>query len=231
MARITALPTPAPDSSVEELHSFDPEIATKMEKLLALQTYTCHLNPITTKKMSLEGALKFPLKVATILTLPVLAVGAGAGVVALSPLNTIINLFCQGCSKPGGTLPRFFAIGDIGQLNLKKGSRRQTWRKTKTFIKNYVNWGGVIKMDTDKYLSKHGLDQYHPGWEKLDSAAQEEVIEKFLNTHSPVDQNSAGIGEGVTPTVACSDSSLNKDRVNGIDSKKKASKSAGGTNQ
>jgi hypothetical protein len=230
MARITAQPAPSPDVSIGELESFDPQIATKMEKLLALQTYTCNLKPITTKKTSLEGILKFPLKVATILTLPVLAVGAGAGVIALTPINTTINVFCDGCSEPGGTLPRFFAIGDIGQLDLSKSSRKAAWKETKGFIKNYINWGGVLKVNKKKHLSKHSLDKHHPGWDKLDAAGQDQVIEKFLKAHAPEDL-AVDSGENISPNLACNSSSIPKYQNSQSNSKKKPSKPAGGSEQ
>jgi hypothetical protein len=185
MARITASSPAAEDVYIEPIEQFDPEIAVMLKEMMALRTYTCNLQPIQTKKARLEGILKFPLKVATILTLPVVAVGAGAGVLALTPVNTAIGVFCRGCSEPGGTLPRFFAIGDLTQLNLSKSSRKSAWRATKGFISSYVNWGGALKVKGRREITKHDLEKYHPNWDKLDAKDQEDALEQYLKKEFP----------------------------------------------
>lgn len=187
MARISVVHTQDEDDvDLAPFEKFSPEIATLMKELMALQTFTCNLSPIETKRTTLEGVLKFPLKVASILTLPVLAVGGAAVTVGLAPINTAIGAFCRGCNEPGGTLPRFFAIGDVTQLDLSKSSRRGAWDATKGFIKNYVTWGGALNVNGQKHITKHHLDQFHPNWDKLDPKAQEDVIDDYFKKEFPV---------------------------------------------
>lgn len=212
MARITANPPATDDVELEPMQEFDPEIATMMKELMALQTYTCNLQPIETKRTTLEGVLKFPLKVASILTLPVLAVGGAAATVALAPINTAIGAFCRGCNEPGGTLPRFFAIGDVTQLDLSKSSRKQAWDATKGFIKNYVTWGGALNVNGKKHITKHHLDTYHPGWDKLSPEAQEDVIDKFFKKEFPEDMKEGDVGATRTPAAGCNTATVIPDK-------------------
>ena len=230
MARITASTPATEDVDIEPIEQFDPEIAVMVKELMALRTYTCTLQPIQTKKTSLEGILKFPLKVATILTLPVLAVGAGAGVLALTPVNTAVGVFCRGCSEPGGTLPRFFAIGDLTQLNLSKSSRRSAWMATKGFISSYVNWGGALKVKGRREITKHDLEKYHPNWNKLDAKDQEDALEQYLKKEFPEVLDNPRLGMAPTPEAGCDSSTIITDKSS-VGKKDKKNKSSTGSQQ
>jgi hypothetical protein len=230
MARITASSPATDDVDIDPIEKFDPEIAVMLKEMMALRTYTCNLQPIQTKKARLEGILKFPLKVATILTLPVVAVGAGAGVLALTPVNTAIGVFCRGCSEPGGKLPRFFAIGDLTQLNLSKSSRKSAWRATKGFISSYVNWGGALKVKGRREITKHDLEKYHPNWNKLDAKDQEDALEKYLQKEFPEVLDNPTLGLGPTPEAGCNSSTIITDKSS-EDNKDKKNKSSTGSQQ
>lgn len=174
MARITG--------SVERVNEFGvpedlmtPELQVAMRSLVKIQSYTCELAPIETKKVTLEGVLKFPLKVITAATLPVVgAIGLGA-TVAASPITTGISLFCQGCREPGQT-PPILQWGNLFHLDLSKRGRRQAWKATKGFVSGYVNWGGALKVDKDHLITKHALEEYsrQKGGKKYSEMDQEE---------------------------------------------------------
>jgi hypothetical protein len=158
MARISGDVSRENDFGIPE-DMMTPELSLALNSLVEIKSYTCQLNPISTKKVKLEGILKGALKVVTAATLPVVGlVGAGA-TVAVSPITTGISLFCKGCREPGRT-PPILQWGNLFHLDLSKRGRRRAWKGTKGFINNYINWGGALKVSKNKSVTKHDLQKY-----------------------------------------------------------------------
>lgn len=183
MARITG--------SVEKVNEFGvpeelmtPELQMAMKSLVQIQSYTCELSPISTKKVTLEGILKAPLKVISALTLPAVAV-IGAGVtVAASPITTGISLFCKGCREPG-TTPPILMLGNLFHLDLSKSGRKKAWKATKGFISNYVNWGGALKVKGNREIRVHQLRDYArkkggKAYDDMNPEEQDQLIDQVI---------------------------------------------------
>jgi hypothetical protein len=134
-----------------------PELSIALKSLIEIKTFTCELNPIETRKTTLNGVLKGALKVVTVATLPVVTV-VGAGVtVAASPITTGISLICKGCREPGNT-PPILQLGNLFHLDLSSSGRREAWGSTKGFVNNYINWGGTLKVSKKRNITRHSLE-------------------------------------------------------------------------
>jgi hypothetical protein len=161
-----------------------PELSLALNSLIEIKSYTCELNPISTKKVKLEGVLKGALKVVTAATLPVVAViGAGA-TVAVSPITTGISLFCEGCREPGST-PPILQWGNLFHLDLSPSGRRSALKGMGGFIKNYVNWGGTLKVSSSRNITKHSLDKYakkigKKDYGSLSESEQDDILQQVL---------------------------------------------------
>ncbi len=229
MARISFEPQTSEDFLPNEVANFDPGIKSQLETLLELQTYTCQLNPIETRATSLEGILKFPLKVATIATLPITA-GIGAAVsVAASPFTTTLGLLCRGCREPGSRMPSFYHVGNLTSLDLSRSGRADGWSNAKDFVSSYVNWGGALRINSERTINLHDLQTHHPNWNQLNSDQQTESIFAFINRISP----SSNMGENSaeqTQNASC-DSSSTLEETQALPSGSGDSASSGATQQ
>jgi hypothetical protein len=211
MARISGNTSKVNEFGIDE-EMMTPELSLMLKSLVELQTFTCVLEPIETKRTTFEGVLKAPLKFLTAATLPVIGiVGAGAAIVA-APITTGISLFCQGCREPG-TTPPILKFGNLFHLNLSKPSRKAAWRSAKGFVKNYVNWGGVLKVNNKKLYTKHELDKFsrknkNKKYSEMEDIDQENVLDVFMEDIKNTDQvgcvsaprGSDKIGEGTEET-------------------------------
>jgi len=136
-----------------------PELSLALNSLIEIKSYTCELNPISTKKVKLEGVLKGALKVVTAATLPVVAVIGTGATIAASPITTGISLFCKGCREPGRT-PPILQWGNLFHLDLSRSGRRSALKGMGGFVKNYINWGGSLKVSKSRNITKHSLNKY-----------------------------------------------------------------------
>jgi hypothetical protein len=126
-----------------------PAVRIALNSLVEVQNYTCVVEPIDTHKTSIKGVLKGSLKVVTALTLPVVAVAAGAGTVAAFPFTTLGSFFCEGCGNPGN-IPPALRFANPRTLNLSKNSRGHFADDVKKGLKDYITWGGLISTRRDK---------------------------------------------------------------------------------
>lgn len=161
-----------------------PELSLALNSMVEIKAYTCQLNPINTKKVKLDGILKGALKVVTAATLPVVGLVSVGATVAVSPITTGISLFCEGCRKPGRT-PPILKWGNLFHLNMSKSGRRSAKKHTKRFVKNYLNWGGALKINSSRSITKHDLDKYakkigNKPYGDMSPDEQSELLDKVL---------------------------------------------------
>lgn len=129
-----------------------PAVNIALNAMVDVDNFTCVVEPLETHKVTIGGVLKFPLKVAMILTTPVVAVVGGATALAVSPLTTGASFLCSGCGDPGNT-PPILRFGNWRHLDLSKSSRRGAWQDTKAAFHAYTSWGGLL--DVDKRKTSH----------------------------------------------------------------------------
>ena len=126
-----------------------PAVRIALNALVEIENYTCVVQPIETHKTSIKGVLKGGLKVVTVLTLPVVALAAGAGTVAAFPFTTLGSFFCEGCGTPGN-IPPALRFANPRALDLSKSSRRHFALDVKKGLKGYITWGGLLSTRKDK---------------------------------------------------------------------------------
>ncbi|MBY0518098.1 MAG: hypothetical protein K2P81_14410 [Bacteriovoracaceae bacterium] len=187
---------------------FDADVKKSLNAALKLQTYSCQLNAIETHKASIEGVLKGALKVVTIATLPVVAAGGAVAASAAMPFTTTWSLLCKGCGDPGST-PPILQLGNLTMLDLSKSGRSRAWGDTKEFVRNYVNWGGTLKIKNNKNVTLHDLKKYHPTWDLSSPEEQGNVVDEYFKKNFP-QEFAASLGQQDTPAVACSSSEVAK---------------------
>lgn len=122
-----------------------PELSAMLKTLVQVDNFTCELKPFKTTRMSLEGALKTPLKIVTAITLPVGAV--------IGTIGGGINVACQGCLTPGKVPPRF-------RIDLSKRGFKNAWENMKDATETYVTWDGALEVNKYKYSTLHKLSDY-----------------------------------------------------------------------
>ena len=147
-----------------------PAVKIALNALVDVNNFTCVVEPISTTKVTIGGVLKFPVKVAMVLTTPVVAAAGIAGTIAVSPLTTGVSFLCEGCGEPGN-IPPVLRIGNVRSLDLSKSSRREAWDATKGAFKAYTSWGGLLDVDKDKYETEWSTQEI---WE----AEQERLSRK-----------------------------------------------------
>ena len=161
-----------------------PELQLALNSLVEVESFSCQLNPMSTKKVSLQGILKGGLKV---ITGGVLLAGGVVGA-ALTPvagvINTGISLFCVNCREPG-RVPPIMRWGNLFHLNLSRSSRKGAWKATGKFIKNFINWGGVLKVHKSKSIRKHDLEKYakqrgSKPYGSMSPSEQSDLLNEFL---------------------------------------------------
>jgi hypothetical protein len=138
-----------------------PELSMALNALVKLDQFTCSMEPISTHKNKISGTLKVLGKVGLAIASPVVVgVGIGASIVA-SPFTTTASLFCQGCGKPGQTMPRWMMFGNPRALDLKKGWPKRLKKDVGDGIDAYFNLGGLLKIKKgDRVTTVHELDAY-----------------------------------------------------------------------
>lgn len=126
-----------------------PAVNIALNAMVDVDNFTCVVEPLETHKVTIGGVLKFPLKVAMILTTPVVAAVAGGVALAVSPLTTGASFLCSGCGDPGNT-PPILRVGNWRHLDLSKSSRRGAWDDTKAAFHAYTSWGGLLDVNKNK---------------------------------------------------------------------------------
>jgi hypothetical protein len=146
--------------SIED--GLSPELSVALNALVRLDQFTCSMEPISTHKNKFKGALKVLGKVGLAIASPVvLGVGLGAAVVA-SPITTTASLFCQGCGKPGQTMPRWMMFGNPRALDLKRGWPKRLKSDINDGIDAYFNLGGLLKIHkSDRITTVHQLEDFN----------------------------------------------------------------------
>jgi uncharacterized small protein (DUF1192 family) len=162
-----------------ELAGISPELSIMLNTLVEMDTFTCVVEPISTKKRSLEGILKGAGKVAMGITLPIVGIGAGVGAVLASPFTTLASLLCFGCGKPGKVLPKWMTYGNLTTLDLSRPSRKAAWKATKKFVKSYVTLGGRLKVKSHKKRTLH---------DNMDELAKEYYGDDYKKKSKPPDK-------------------------------------------
>lgn len=195
-----------------------PELSLALNSMIEIKSYTCQLNPISTKKVKLEGILKGALKVVTAATLPAVGLIGGAATVAVSPITTGISLFCKGCREPGRT-PPILQWGNLFHLDLSRHGRKNALRGTKGFIKNYINWGGALKVSKHKSITKHDLNRYakkigNRPYGDMSSDQQSDLLDKVLQEIEEADEKQCYNGDRNEP-IEKSDGSIKAKENNG----------------
>ncbi len=135
-----------------------PSVNIALNALVDVDNFTCVVEPVTTTKVTVGGVLKFPLKVAMVLTTPVIAVGATVGSIAVAPITTVGSFLCEGCGNPGN-IPPVLRIGNVRTLDLSRGSRAAAWADVKSAFHAYTSWGGLLDVDADKYSTEWSTEQ------------------------------------------------------------------------
>lgn len=145
--------------SIED--GLSPELSVALNALVKLDQFTCSMEPIETHKNKISGTLKVLGKVGLAIASPVVAgIGIGAAVVA-SPFTTTASLFCQGCGKPGQTMPRWMMFGNPRALDLKKGWPKRLKKDVSEGVEAYFNLGGLLKIKKgDRETTVHELDSF-----------------------------------------------------------------------
>ncbi len=145
--------------SIDE--GLSPELSVALNALVKLDQFTCEMEPISTHKTKVSGALKVLGKVGLAIASPVV-VGVGIGAsVAASPFTTTASLFCQGCGKPGKTMPRWMMFGNPRALDLRKGWPKRLKKDIGDGVDAYFNLGGLLKIKKgDRETTIHELDAY-----------------------------------------------------------------------
>lgn len=126
-----------------------PAVNIALNAMVDVDNFTCVVEPLETHKTTIGGILKFPVKVAMVLTTPVVAVAGAAGALAISPLTTGASFFCEGCGDPGNT-PPILRVGNWRHLDLSRSSRHEAWEATKGAFKVYTSWGGLLDVNKNK---------------------------------------------------------------------------------
>ncbi|MCO4793783.1 MAG: hypothetical protein KC493_08730 [Bacteriovoracaceae bacterium] len=145
--------------SIED--GLSPELSVALNAMIRMDQFTCTMEPITTHKTKFSGALKVLGKVGLAIASPiVLGVGTGLAVAA-SPITTTASLFCQGCGKPGSTMPRWMMFGNPRALNLKKGWPKRLKKDIGNGVETYFNLGGALKIKKgDREYTEHSFDEF-----------------------------------------------------------------------
>jgi len=138
-----------------------PELSVALNALVKLDQFTCSMEPIETHKTKFSGALKVLGKVGLAIASPVV-VGVGLGAaVAASPFTTTASLFCQGCGKPGKTMPRWMMFGNPRALDLRKGWPKRLKKDIGDGVDTYFNLGGALKIKrSDRITTVHKLEDF-----------------------------------------------------------------------
>lgn len=126
-----------------------PAVNIALNALVEVENFTCVVEPIETTKVTLGAVLKFPLKVAMIITAPAVAAVGAAGTIAISPLTTGLSFLCRGCEDQGN-IPPVLEVGNYRRLSLSKTSRSDAWDATKGAFKAYTSWGGLLDVNKEK---------------------------------------------------------------------------------
>jgi hypothetical protein len=126
-----------------------PAVNIALNAMVDVDNFTCVVEPLETHKVTIGGVLKFPLKVAMVLTTPVIALGAGAAAIVAAPVTTGLSFLCKGCGEPGN-IPPVLQFGNVRSLNLSKSSRRDAAGDIKEAFHAYTSWGGLLDVDMNK---------------------------------------------------------------------------------
>jgi len=166
-----------------------PELALALKSILKINQYTCQLQPMETKKLTVGGILKFPLKVA----MGGLAIAGGAVVgaaaIAISPITTLGSFasWCAGCADPGSKMPDFFRFGNWRMFGgvidtVKSPSKRKALLKD---VNTFIGLGGKLNVYKDSDITEHTLNEsaerlYDKPYGSLSSDEQIDLVGKVI---------------------------------------------------
>ncbi|NDG83798.1 MAG: hypothetical protein EBX52_02025 [Proteobacteria bacterium] len=138
----------------------DPKLDVMLNLIARVDEYSCVIDPIETKSLTLKGYAKGAGQfVMGSLALTGYALG-GTAFAGVAIINSFLSLVCiGGCGQPGNQLPKWRLVGNLFHVG-NKSQRQHIWHRIKEKTGDFITVGGKLRLNTDNYKNVNTYNDF-----------------------------------------------------------------------